>query len=327
MGKMMRILKQTAKAAKTIKKAADEAGKAKRNKQASKQNKHRTVRPTDAPCVDEAAMYRVHYSPLHPEWPVMNVSGTEENTLYTYDAEILNGMPDGAWIELEVVPYDVELRSSSTGAFSSSEGFGTPVAFNGIVIGITSGKLEELKNIAASGRRVVLRAKKKGMLAGHENTPEMVCQTISTRLIGAWWRVEKCNPGAFALSPDNGNAIFEADDRLRKKGWREEDLGIALPDDYDDIDIFVGDKLPYSPQPGITKVDVSTAAIPAPEGSKAKPKISVMISGIEVLQASARNGYYKTIAEHVGEKPIGAYIRKVEYETGDPTVRLVIVWA
>ena len=336
MGMLDSFIRKAAKAAeKSAKKAAKQAELARQ--QQTQQQKARQTMPHSQPqiglpqgvWVDEwsgEVHRRVTFTPPHPEWPVMDVSGTEDVTLYTYDAEMLDGMPDGAWIEVEAVPYDVELYSSRAGSLSSSEDFGTAVAFYGVVIGITSGWLECLKEIAASGRRVKFRAVKNGMLEDYDGIPRLVCQVIDPKLIKAWWRIEKRFPGKYCLSEISRDAIEAEGYKELRREWRENDLGIKLPDEWEDVDIYVGDTLPYAPQTGITPVDVSAELIPTPEGSKAQPKVSVRISGMEILQASARNGYYEAVVSHAGEEPLGAYIRKVEHETGDPTVRLVIVW-
>ena len=330
------LIQKAAKAAdKSAKKAAKQVELA-RQQQAQRQKERQTM-PQPQPqsglpkgvWVDEwsgEVHRRVTFAHPHPEWPVMDMSGTEEVTLYTYDAEMLDGMPDGAWIEVEAVPYDVELYSSRAGSLHNSEEYGTAVAFYGVVIGITSGWLECLKDIAASGRRVKFRAVKKGMLEDYDGIPRMVCQVVDPKLIKAWWRIEKRTPGKYDLSENNRDTIEAEGYKELRREWRESDLGIKLPDEWEDVDIYVGDALPYAPQTGITPIDVSTELMPTPKGSKAKPKVSIRIAGIEILQASAYNGYYETVVAHAGEEPLGAYIRKVDYETGDPTVRLVIVW-
>lgn len=337
MGMLDSFIRKAAKAAeKSAKKAAKQA-EAARKQQARQQKVGQTAsRPQkqkDLPkgvWVDEwtgEVHKRVPFDPPHPEWPVIDVSGTEEVTLFTYDAEMLDGMPDGAWIEIEAVPYDVELYSSRAESCESSEDFGTAVAFYGVVIGITSGSLECLKEIAASGRRVKFRAIKKGMLEDYDGIPRMKCQVMSPRLIKEWWKAEQRDPGRFALSEESRDEIEQVNRKEKVRAWRERDLGTKLPDEWDDVDIYVGDKLPYSPQEGVTPVDVSTELIPTPKGSKAKPKVSIRISGVEILQAGACNGYYSTVASHVGEKPFGAYIRNLRRENGDQTTRLVIVWS
>lgn len=247
---------------------------------------------------------------------VLTLEGDEERTAYTYDPAPLKGTRKGSTFYADVVFRRTRLTSPSTGGtWDTATDGGVALARDGRLFGMTNTLAETFRELDKLGYSVRVKVKRLGMY--DRVIPEVVLKIPHPSEI-FFWR-DGCAglgrevPFEERHSEECEQAAWMERDRKRLSRNTEQELPLGVVGEaffFED-----GEWGGQKPNRGVATLDVSTEWIPTPKGSQAKPHIAVLVSGEKVRELNARNGTYKTMAEHVGEMPYLSTCKR--WERGD----------
>ncbi len=257
------------------------------------------------------------------------LSGSYEATVYVYDPTPLKGIKVGEEFTVRVINNRVIIKSKLTNSvFDTSDG-GTAVSYKGVAFGGLGTGLWEIGKIASESKRPIeIRAKMIGTYAS--GCPSIVTLTPEPHDIWNWWRIQKYRDEEVPIDTES---IL----KFREKEQHEKDLrklreltGKHIDSFNEYVVIYVNENDWSGPinNPGPCEVVVETMYIPTKAGSKAKPHISVVGNGVQLLDCSANRKAYEVISRHIGDRPkLASYVKEVS-QKDDKTVfwKLVLIY-
>ncbi len=255
------------------------------------------------------------------------LEGDEERRVYTYDVSPLKGISEGQAFYAEAVARRVRLRSPYSGEiWDTSEG-GVAYAVKGAVFGASNTLDETIKGLMRDGFTVKVKMKHVG--AYDSRVPEIVMLVPESNEVFEWRDACKRLGRAVPFEDRHSPEAEAAAEKERERFKLERAMRTELPDGTDGVVIWLEkDKWGGAkPRKGVAKIDLCTEWVPVPEGSKAKPHIAIVEDGKPVAEINARNGCYKFLAAHVGEKPIASTCERYKREApGDYAWRVAIAY-
>lgn len=251
--------------------------------------------------------------------------GECERTVYVYYGEPLRKIRKGDVFDAEVVTKPMRLRSELTGGVWDTTDNGFALAYKGKVFGAASALGNTFKDITELGYRITVSCRMTGWYA--KGIPTVVMMIDEPEEIFAW--LDACKGLGRDVSfeerhsPECESAALSERTRLElsKACGRELPVGVDGDCVYIEDDKWTGMR-----KSGVFPVEVSTALIPTPRGSTAKPHVAVFVDGAMAADVSARCVHYKTLAEHAGERPYFACCQKREGHDGFPIWRVTVVY-
>ena len=234
------------------------------------------------------------------------LEGDTERTVYTYDGVPLKGTRKGSTLYADVVTEHIRLHSKATGSDWDSSDGGVALAVNGKPFGMTSTMEKTFKELKETGYDVKVKIKRLGMYC--EGIPQIVLMIPEPEEIFHWR--DACRAlGHEVPFEDRHNEECELAAELENERHRlSRSSGLELPIGVDGDIFFINDEdwPGAKPDLGNEHVEISSAIIPTPKGSSAKPHVTVSVSGKMFVELTARNRQYPAMARHVGEKPYAA---------------------
>lgn len=257
----------------------------------------------------------------------LTLEGNAERTVYTYDPKPLKGTRKGSVFYADVIFERTKLVSPSTGGeWDTDVDGGVALARNGKPFGMMNTLTRTFRELEGLGYSV--KVKRTGM---YDKVIPLVVLQIPEPDEVFFWR-DVCHALGrevpFERRHDGECELAVECERQRRRLSRATQKD--LPPGVDGEVFFFEDSVWTGPRPGYgtAELSISTTWMPTPKGSSAKPHISVMLSGEEILDLSARSvGRYRTMSEHVGQSPLVATVKRYKRDDGTFCWMVAVVYA
>ena len=259
--------------------------------------------------------------------PVLIFDGAMESTVYTYRSHVFDNMRITEECYVEVLGFDLTIDDPITGSFvNTADSDLAAVSYRGAPFGTLSRSLSFLKGIAAKGYIVRVKIKMVGYYDAINGIPDLVAKTADPRLIRLWTSAHENDPSIPRF--DEHAALEEVEDveeRFRCLKISERS-GIEITDRNKVAWMYPSEKTWLAGNMPKASFDIKPnfKVLEVPVGSKAKPHILVMDGNIPLLEISARNSAYATIAANLGNPCDGRVIFNYYGEDGGDDVRIVV---
>ena len=244
------------------------------------------------------------------------LEGAEERTVYTYDPKPLKGIRKGSVFYADVVMKRTKLVSPTGSEWDTGKD-GIAFAVNGSIFGSSNALNKTFRELSKAGYAVKVKMKRLGMY--DQYVPQIIMLIPSPEEIFRWRDACKALGREIPFEDRNTPESINAAANETERYHLEKATGSVLPLDVEgavmnfDEQQWLGSK----PLSGQGKLHLTTSWIATPEGSKAKPRISIMEDGIQIEEVAVRNKSYAVLSRYVGQKPFLATCRKCESLHGD----------